>query len=262
MGGKGGVLQPVPGFMVEKLVKEANTGVDAYLTAATKFKTDLEAYEKNLLERAKAWIEIQFARPQTPPVTTPKVRFPYDDAGKPIRPYPVSTEAPVAPKLPGLYKGLSAADASFKGGYGSLTAGTITLKASDKKFYGTLGQGTGTDLGFVYPVEDPAKCVAKYIGLSLYPIVADGATLKSTSSDTFTATITSTAAAVHTLDPTVKATDKKDIEGGAKLMEQKDALSLKFREYDQWQYKAEYLGASTLAAGAIAATTIAGLALY
>lgn len=64
------------------------------------------------------------------------------------------------------------------------------------------------------------------------------------------------------LDPSVTAANKKDIMGGAELAKQKAALSLKFREYDQWQYKNEYLGASTVAAGALAASTLVGLALY
>lgn len=265
LGGLGGVLSPVPGFMVEKLVKEANAGVDAYLAAAKKFDTDLQAYEANLLARAKLWIDIQFARPQSPTAAKPPVRYPYDDAGKYIRAFPAATPAPVPPELPPLYKSLTAADADFKGGYGSLTAGALVLKKGDKKYFGTLGQGTSTaGLGYIYPVEEETgtKCKTKYVALSLYPIVADGATLSTGSSDTFTATVTSEAASVHSLDPSVSATNKKEIEGGAEIAKQKAALSLKFREYDQWQYKAEYLGASTLAAGAIAASTLVGLALY
>lgn len=249
--------------MVEKLIKEANAAVTAYLAAADKFDTVLQAYEANLLERAKIWIQIQFQREQNPPVEKPPVRFPYDEAGKPVRPFPEAFAAPVPPELPNLYTGLTAGDANFKGGYGSLTAGTITLKASDKKFFGVLGQGTSTTgLGYIYPVEPADKCKDKYIGLSLYPIVADGATLSTGSSDTFTATVTSQAASLHDLDPTISAENKKDIEGGAEIAKQRAALSLKFREYDQWQYKSEYLGASTVAAGAIAATTLVGLALY
>lgn len=191
------------------------------------------------------------------------VRYPYNEDGTIKRPWPAQLAAPVAPQLPPLYKGLDGASASFYGGYGTLTAGTITLKASDKKFYGVLGQGTSTsDLGYVYPVEDASACKVKYLGISLYPIVADGVAWTAGSSDTFTLSVESKAAATKVLDPTVTATNKKDIMGGADLAKQKADLSLKFRGYDQWQYKNEYLGASTVAAGAIAATTLAALTLY
>lgn len=136
------------------------------------------------------------------------------------------------------------------------------MKASDKKFFGVLGQGTGTDKGFIYPLETADKCITKYIGLSLYPIVADGATLSTTSSDTFTATITSTNAAVHTLDPSVSTANKKDIMGGKAINDALQKLSLNFRAYDQWQYKAEYLSAQTVSLGVAAISSFAALTLY
>lgn len=83
---------------------------------------------------------------------------------------------PIQPTLPTLYDGLTISKAKLNGGYGSNSAGMLTNKKLDKHHYGVKGQGLLSNQGYIYPVETANNCYDKYIGISVYPIVASGGT--------------------------------------------------------------------------------------
>lgn len=54
-------------------------------------------------------------------------------------------------------------------GFGSNTYGYIDVVKGEKKSFGVRGQGTGSDMGYMHPVEVSTKCTSKYITVNVFP---------------------------------------------------------------------------------------------
>jgi len=61
----------------------------------------------------------------------------------------------------------------FVQGYGASTLGSINVVQGEKKSFGVQGQGTGSDKGYMWPVEKTGACVAKFIAVNVYPTDPD-----------------------------------------------------------------------------------------
>lgn len=81
-------------------------------------------------------------------------------------------------------------------GYGMCTNGKIDVVVGEKKSFGVRGQGTGSSMGYKYPVEVEGSCAAKYITVNVFPKdpMFDQAT------DTFVLSVTAEAAQMVALE--------------------------------------------------------------
>jgi len=77
-------------------------------------------------------------------------------------------------------------------GYGMCTNGKIDVVAGEKKSFGVRGQGTGSSMGYKYPVEVEGSCVAKYITVNVFPM--DPMFSQATDTGTFVLSVTAEAA--------------------------------------------------------------------
>lgn len=84
---------------------------------------------------------------------------------------------PVKPKVPEVNINISLDGAKYVSGFGTLTAGEISLKPSDlnsRKSFGVFGQGKGKSKSFTIKPDlkkddGTTQCRARYIALNLYP---------------------------------------------------------------------------------------------
>ena len=81
------------------------------------------------------------------------------------------------------------------GGYGTETTGYINPVPGEKKSFGVKGQGTGSNMGYMYPPESE-PCTIKIIGISVF---AKDPAFKQTASDELVITVSSESASTHEL---------------------------------------------------------------
>lgn len=174
------------------------------------YASALSAYFENLTKRGKYWVGLNF--PQEAPVEVQDI---------PAKAYPIAPEPPMP------YSMYSIEDLVVaNGGYGTLTYGDFKVVVGERKSFGVMGQGTGANKGYMYPVEDTsetAKCTPKHIAISVYPIGPKSYT----STGGLTLTVGAEAASQHTL-----VVDEINAQPPLRQTTDRDIQSL-FRQYDQ-----------------------------